>query len=48
MPFSIPRCSPNAATDGITPERRALSLVMGGGVIAGVVGPMLVSGTMHL
>ena len=39
-----------AATDGVTPERRAraLSLVMGGGVIAGVVGPMLVSGTMHL
>ncbi|WP_313677488.1 MFS transporter, partial [Pantoea vagans] len=39
-----------AATDGVTPERRAraLSLVMGGGVVAGVVGPMLVSGTMHL
>lgn len=39
-----------AATDGVTPERRAraLSLVMGGGVIAGVVGPVLVSGTMHL
>ena len=39
-----------AATDDVTPERRAraLSLVMGGGVIAGVVGPMLVSGTMHL
>lgn len=39
-----------AATDGVTPERRAraLSLVMGGGVIAGVIGPMLVSGTMHL
>ncbi len=39
-----------AATDGVTPERRAraLSLVMGGGVIAGVVGPMLVSATMHL
>lgn len=39
-----------AATDGVTPERRAraLSLVMGGGVMAGVVGPMLVSGTMDL
>jgi len=39
-----------AATDGVMPDRRAraLSLVMGGGVIAGVVGPMLVSGTMHL
>lgn len=39
-----------AATDGVPPERRAraLSLVMGGGVIAGVVGPMLVTGTMHL
>lgn len=39
-----------AATDGVTPERRAraLSLVMGGGVAAGVIGPMLVTGTMHL
>lgn len=39
-----------AATDGVTPERRAraLSLVMGGGVIAGVIGPMLVTGTMNL
>lgn len=39
-----------AATDGVTPERRAraLSLVMGGGVLAGVIGPMLVTGTMGL
>ncbi|HFK3991996.1 TPA: MFS transporter [Citrobacter freundii] len=39
-----------AATDGVSPERRAraLSLVMGGGVIAGVIGPMLVTGTMNL
>lgn len=39
-----------AATDGVTPEHRAraLSLVMGGGVMAGVIGPMMVSGTMHL
>lgn len=39
-----------AATDGVTAERRAraLSLVMGGGVIAGVIGPTLVSGTMNL
>lgn len=39
-----------AATDGVGPERRAhaLSLVMGGGVIAGVIGPMLVSTTMGL
>ncbi len=39
-----------AATDGVAPERRAraLSLVMGGGVIAGIIGPMLVSGTMDL
>lgn len=39
-----------AATDSVTPEllARSLSLVMGGGVIAGVVGPMLVSGTMYL
>lgn len=36
-----------AATDGVDPARRAraLSLVMGGGVAAGVIGPMLVSGT---
>ncbi len=27
---------------------RALSLVMGGGVAAGIIGPMLVTGTMHL
>ncbi|WKV51082.1 MFS transporter [Dickeya fangzhongdai] len=39
-----------AATDGVTKERRAraLSLVMGGGVVAGVIGPMLVTGTMNL
>lgn len=39
-----------AATDGVTKERRAraLSLVMGGGVLAGVVGPTLVTGTMSL
>lgn len=39
-----------AATDGVAPERRAraLSLVMGGGVAAGIIGPMLVTGTMHL
>ncbi|ECY9878364.1 MFS transporter [Salmonella enterica] len=39
-----------AATDGVTSERRAraLSLVMGGGVVAGVIGPMLVTGTMNL
>ncbi|QCR38201.1 MFS transporter [Nissabacter sp. SGAir0207] len=39
-----------AATDGVSPARRAraLSLVMGGGVAAGVIGPMLVSGTMDL
>ncbi len=32
------------------PARRAvaLSLVMGGGVAAGIIGPMLVTGTMHL
>lgn len=29
-------------------SRRALSLVMGGGVAAGIIGPMLVTGTMHL
>ncbi|WP_313104985.1 MFS transporter [Pseudescherichia vulneris] len=39
-----------AATDGVSPERRAraLSLVMGGGVIAGVIGPGLVTSTMDL
>lgn len=39
-----------AATDGVAPARRAraLSLVMGGGVAAGIIGPMLVTGTMHL
>ena len=39
-----------AATDGVVPARRAraLSLVMGGGVAAGIIGPMLVTGTMHL
>lgn len=39
-----------AATDGVTTARRAraLSLVMGGGVAAGVIGPMLVTSTMHL
>lgn len=39
-----------AATDGVSHERRAraLSLVMGGGVVAGVIGPMLVTGTMNL
>lgn len=39
-----------AATDGVARERRAraLSLVMGGGVAAGIVGPMLVTGTMDL
>nr|WP_314424037.1 MFS transporter [uncultured Erwinia sp.] len=39
-----------AATDGVAKERRAraLSLVMGGGVAAGVIGPMLVTGTMDL
>jgi len=39
-----------AATDGIEPNRRAraLSLVMAGGVAAGVVGPQLVTGTMGL
>ncbi len=38
-----------AATDGVGSERRAraLSLVMGGGVVAGVLGPMLVTGTMN-
>ncbi|MDI7506992.1 hypothetical protein QLY83_20850, partial [Cronobacter dublinensis] len=39
-----------AATDGVAREgrERALSLVMGGGVAAGFVGPMLVTGTMGL
>lgn len=39
-----------AAADGIEPSRRAraLSFVMGGGVAAGVVGPQLVTYTMHL
>jgi len=39
-----------AAADGVAPERRAraLSLVMAGGVAAGVVGPQLVSWTMDL
>ncbi|TAM83773.1 MAG: MFS transporter [Candidimonas sp.] len=38
-----------AAADGVQPERRAraLSLVMAGGVAAGVVGPQLVTWTMH-
>jgi MFS family permease len=39
-----------AATDGVAPEKRpqALSLVMAGGVAAGVVGPQLVTWTMNL
>lgn len=39
-----------AAADGVAPERRAraLSLVMAGGVAAGVVGPQLVTFTMNL
>ena len=39
-----------AATDGVSPGRRAraLSLVMGGGVVAGVIGPGLVTSTMDL
>ncbi|SCB85054.1 Predicted arabinose efflux permease, MFS family [Kosakonia oryzendophytica] len=39
-----------AATDGVGKERRAraLSLVMGGGVAAGVLGPMLVTATLDL
>ena len=39
-----------AATDGVSPERRAraLSLVMGGGVLAGIIGPGLVTTTMDL
>ncbi|MDE2200672.1 MAG: MFS transporter [Rhodospirillales bacterium] len=39
-----------AAADCVTPERRAraLSLVMAGGVLAGVIGPQLVTHTMDL
>ncbi len=39
-----------AAADGVAPERRAraLSLVMGGGIAAGVIGPQLVNLTMGL
>ncbi len=39
-----------AAADGVEPKRRAraLSLVMAGGVAAGVVGPQLVTLTMHI
>ena len=39
-----------AATDGVAPERKAqaLSLVMGGGVVAGIIGPQLVTHTMNL
>lgn len=39
-----------AATDGVSPERRAraLSLVMGGGMLAGIIGPSLVTTTMNL
>ncbi|MFH5069590.1 MFS transporter [Enterobacter cloacae complex sp. 2024EL-00215] len=39
-----------AATDVVAPAHRAraLSLVMGGGVVAGVIGPMLVTETMDL
>lgn len=39
-----------AAADGVDAPRRAraLSFVMGGGVVAGVVGPQLVTCTMHL
>ncbi|MAC45837.1 MFS transporter [Oceanospirillum beijerinckii] len=39
-----------AATDGVEPKRqaRALSLVMGGGVLAGIIGPQLVTWTMYL
>ncbi|MCY0965754.1 MFS transporter [Parathalassolituus penaei] len=39
-----------AAADGVAPERkaRALSLVMAGGVAAGVIGPQLVTFTMNL
>ena len=39
-----------AATDGVPAEKRpqALSFVMVGGVVAGIIGPQLVSQTMHL
>ena len=39
-----------AVTDGVAPKRKAqaLSLVMGGGVVAGIVGPQLVTHTMDL
>lgn len=39
-----------AVTDGIAPHKQpqALSLVMAGGVLAGVVGPQLVTQTMHI
>lgn len=39
-----------AAADGVSPalRARALSFVMGGGVVAGVVGPQLVTHTMYL
>ncbi len=39
-----------AAADGVEPQRRAraLATVMGGGVVAGVLGPELVTHTMHL
>src|SRR3546814_14007633 len=39
-----------AAADGVEPARRAraLSFVMGGGVVAGVIGSQLVTYTMHL
>lgn len=39
-----------AAAEGVAPQRRAraLSMVMGGGVASGVIGPQLVTWTMHL
>jgi len=39
-----------AAADGVAPDRRAraLSLVMAGGVVAGIIGPQLVTWTMNL
>ena len=39
-----------AAADGVDPElrARALSFVMAGGVVAGVIGPQLVTYTMYL
>ena len=39
-----------AATDGVAPDRqpRALSMVMAGGIAAGVVGPQLITHTMNL